>query len=333
MKEILEKYKDDGLVYSQAHPTLPLTIYNYTDKCTWENAWDEITLQARGIVVDDLGNVVSRPFNKFFNLSEGKTNVTDDYVIYEKLDGSFIQLFYYEGVWVVSSRGSFTSEQAVWAQEMLENYNLDLLSTEFTYCFELIKKENRIVVKYNFEGLILTGAFHICSGIEIEIDLIPIFEKVERYSSDASLLELHTLIKDDEEGFVIRFSNGERCKIKGAEYLRLHKAMSEMSTTAVWECLKNGTSVTEKLQDFPDEWFHLIREYEQELIQNSIDLFIDVDRTYRIMTQGLPNNIDGGSFARLIKGHKYEHYFFSLRNGKDITERIWKNLKPTYKKL
>ena len=87
--QTLKQYEQDGLLYSQTHPTLPLTIYNYTDKVQWENLWDEITLSCRGLVVDSLGNIVARPFKKFFNLSEGKTNTTDKYEIFEKLDGCF----------------------------------------------------------------------------------------------------------------------------------------------------------------------------------------------------------------------------------------------------
>jgi hypothetical protein len=57
--ETLEKYYEDGLLYKQTHPTLPLTIWNYTPKVQYENIWDEITLQCRGMVTDDNGNVVA----------------------------------------------------------------------------------------------------------------------------------------------------------------------------------------------------------------------------------------------------------------------------------
>lgn len=139
MKNILDKYVEDGLLYSQVHPTLPLTIYNYTDKCTWENLWDEITLMSRGLVVDDLGNIVARPFKKFFNLSEGKTKVTNNYTIFEKLDGSLGILFFYGGNWIFASRGSFTSEQAIKGKELLDKVcNYNLLDKNNTYCFEII---------------------------------------------------------------------------------------------------------------------------------------------------------------------------------------------------
>lgn len=48
------------------HPTLPLTVYNYTNSCQYTRAWTPVTTAARGLVVDDAGNVIARPWAKFF---------------------------------------------------------------------------------------------------------------------------------------------------------------------------------------------------------------------------------------------------------------------------
>lgn len=329
MKNILNKYVEDGLLYSQVHPALPLTIYNYTDKVQWENLWDDVTLSARGLVVDDLGNVVARPFKKFFNLSEGKTVVTNDYEIYTKYDGSLGILFFFGGEWVFASRGSFTSEQAVKGFELLSKYDFKSLDKSNTYCFEVIFKENRIVVDYgDYEDVILTGVFNTETGEEQPINcwLLP-YAKVHK--KDASLENLHDDIKDNEEGYVVRFSNGERCKIKGAEYLRLHKLMSEMSTTAVWECLKNGDSILEILKDVPDEYFDAISEYEMHLIYKFKEIEDEVWEKYLEI-----GKVDlDKDFAEVIKDYKYKHLLFSLRNGKRIDEQIYRLIKPEYRRL
>ena len=138
VNEILNKYHEDNLVYKQIHPTLPLTIWNYSEKVQYDNLWDDITLQTRGLVTDDKGNVVARPFKKFFNMEEGKHTPTPDFDVYEKMDGSCIILFNYEGEWVFASRGSFTSEQAVKAKELSGNFNLHKLNKDYTYVFEII---------------------------------------------------------------------------------------------------------------------------------------------------------------------------------------------------
>ncbi|NBU99435.1 MAG: hypothetical protein EBS19_14710 [Spirochaetia bacterium] len=68
MLEKLNEYHEKGLVYKQIHPTLPLTIWNYSEKVQYENLWDEITLMCRGLVTDNDGNIIARPFKKFFNI-------------------------------------------------------------------------------------------------------------------------------------------------------------------------------------------------------------------------------------------------------------------------
>jgi len=75
MLNILNDYKERGLLYSQIHPTLPLTIWNYTEKVQYESLWDEVTLSARGLVTDGNGRVVARPFSKFFNIEEVKVKL------------------------------------------------------------------------------------------------------------------------------------------------------------------------------------------------------------------------------------------------------------------
>jgi hypothetical protein len=83
---ILNKYLKDGRLINQTHPTLPLIIWNYGTKTQYDNLWDDITTQTRGLVTDDKGNIVARPFKKFFNDSEKKHTPTPDFDVYDKLE-------------------------------------------------------------------------------------------------------------------------------------------------------------------------------------------------------------------------------------------------------
>jgi len=94
MLETLNKYYEDGWLIKQTHPTLPLTIWNYSQTTQYEGKWDEVTLQCRGLVTDTDGNVVARPFKKFFNMEEEKHTETEEYEVYEKMDGSLGIAFY-----------------------------------------------------------------------------------------------------------------------------------------------------------------------------------------------------------------------------------------------
>lgn len=137
--QTLEKYYEEGWLIKQTHPNLPLTIWNYSQQTQYEGKWDEITLQCRGLVtMNETGEVVARPFRKFFNMEEKKHTPTEQYDVYAKMDGSLIITFYLWGSWVFASRGSFTSDQALKAKELSSKYPLDKLDKNKTYCFEII---------------------------------------------------------------------------------------------------------------------------------------------------------------------------------------------------
>ena len=67
----LEDYCDKGYIRKSKHPILPLTIYNYTEKTTWEGKWDNITTYTRGLVIDHTQkpSVFIQGPKKFFNTS------------------------------------------------------------------------------------------------------------------------------------------------------------------------------------------------------------------------------------------------------------------------
>jgi len=140
MLNTLETYYQNGLLHKQTHPKYDLTIWNYTPKVQYERLWDDITLQCRGLVTNSKGDIVARPFKKFFNYEEHKPEdiPNEDYEVYEKMDGSLGILFNYAGEWVMATRGSFTSPQAIKGKELLGKYPLDKLNKNNTYLFEII---------------------------------------------------------------------------------------------------------------------------------------------------------------------------------------------------
>jgi RNA ligase len=349
--ETLEKYYEDGLLYKQTHPTLPLTIWNYTPKVQYENIWDEITLQCRGMVTDDNGNVVARPFKKFFNIEEGKHTPTSEFEVYEKMDGSLGILFNYEGEWVFATRGSFTSEQSVKGFEMLQKYDYQKLHKDYTYLFEIIYNENRIVVKYLFEDLVLLGMINTETGYEVDLhhegndmrlkNLIHNleFKVVKQYDGIEDYTKLKSLIDNNAEGFVVRFSNGDRMKIKGEEYIRLHKIMTNVSTTGIWEMLSNGDNVNELLKDVPDEFYKKIQNYVRDLKYNYVQISEMAGKLHDGFRYGKYNDVDPEptkkEFAEFVfKQQKVLHpVMFAMWDKKKYDKIIWNILKPEFEKL
>jgi hypothetical protein len=341
MLEKLNQYYEDGLLYKQVHPTLPLTIWNYTEKVQYENLWDEVTLMCRGLVTDDTGDIVATPFQKFFNIEEGKFEPTEKFEVYEKMDGSLGIVFWYRGQWVVATRGSFTSDQANKAREILRKYNTDIMFRHLTFCFEIIYPENRIVLDYgNEEKLVLLGTFDK-NGKEMDVEIWSQwgFDVVKKYDGIKDFKELKSMVKDDQEGFVVRFSNGDRVKVKGVEYLRLHKIMTNVTTTGIWEYLKNGEDVMELLKDVPDEFYKKIENYIKDLRYSYFQISEDVGKKFDYMMYGKYNDkepiTDRKEFAEwvLTQPKHMSGILFRMFDKKDYSEIIWNLIRPEFKKL
>jgi hypothetical protein len=98
MLETLERYHEEGLLHKQTHPTLDLTIWNYSPKVQYEKLWDDITMQCRGLITNSRGEIVARPFKKFFNYEEHSPEEipNESFEVFEKMDGSLGIIFYYE---------------------------------------------------------------------------------------------------------------------------------------------------------------------------------------------------------------------------------------------
>jgi RNA ligase len=339
--DTLVKYKDDGWLLSQNHPTLPLIIWNYSQTTQYENYWDEITLSCRGLVTDNEGNIVAKPFDKFFNIEEGKFEPTEKFEVYEKMDGSLGIVFWYQGQWVVATRGSFTSDQAIKAREILRKYNTDIMFRHLTFCFEIIYPENRIVLDYgNDEKLVLLGTFDK-NGKEVDSSIWSQwgFDVVKKYDGINDYKELKQMIKNDQEGFVVKFSNGDRIKVKGVEYLRLHKIMTNVTTTGVWEYLKNGEDVMELLKDVPDEFYNKIKSYVKDLRYAYFQISEDAGKKFDYMMYGKYNDKepieDRKEFAEwvLTQPKHLSGILFRMFDKKDYSEIIWNLIRPEFKKL
>lgn len=335
-KDILERYVADGWLISQTHPTMPLTIYNYSQATQYEAKWDEVTLQCRGLVVDDMGTIVARPFKKFFNVEENKHIATNEFEIYEKMDGSLGIIFYYKGEWVFASRGSFTSEQAIKGNELLIKYDLDLLSPGYTYLFEIIYPENRIVCQYDYEDLVLLGGIEITDGGEINVYdeyYTSNFNVVKKYDFK-DYTEIQKLNWENHEGFIVKFSNGERCKIKFADYVKLHRVLTNCSSYDVWKNLMTfGKLPEEMLKDVPDEFYDWVNRLELRLRKEyDYVLHLHMSQFSSILCSGLERK----EFA--LRVQELEGYnqgiMFAIHNGKGdkVEQLIWKMIKPKYEK-
>lgn len=336
-EEILVGYVERGLLQYQVHPEYPnLKIYNYTPKTQYEKLWDDVTLVCRGLVMDG-DVVVARPFGKFFNFSEHNPDEIPNtsFEVFEKMDGSLGILFYYDNKWILSSRGSFTSEQAVRAKEMMDSLNLyDSLNPEYTYMFEIIYATNRIVCKYNFEDLVLLGAIRTKDAKELPYSDLPKgFTIVKRYENK-TLEELFCTsnIEENREGYTIRFSNGFRIKVKSDWYVRMHRILTNVTNVTIWEYLKDNLPFDEILDRVPDEFYNSVRNVKEKLTADYLEIEKAAVDAYNVIK---PLCEDRKTFAlKAISDYPdVKHILFKMMDGKDYSQAIWDMVRPDFQRL
>lgn len=243
---LLERYKTNDSVSIKSKDGLHIIKYKNLG-VDWEN--EEIR-NARGLILNDNGEVVARPFTKFFNLHEliGRENLSlevqnlsreDDgpIEVTDKRDGSMVIAFYNNGLKFASS-GALESEHA----DMFHNASkrlrskdtygkIEELSKTYTILLEYTSPDNRVVLEYDEEKLILIGLIETKTGIdhtmkeikEITYGFGVEYVEVLTMSNLAQVLEYIENTKDIE-GVVVLFTDTmKRIKIKTEDYFTKHK--------------------------------------------------------------------------------------------------------------
>jgi len=252
-------------------------IWNYNARCQWEKEWNEYTSIARGLITDTEGNIIARPFPKFFNLNEMEETRLENLpveipLISEKLDGSLGIQYIEDGKIKIATRGSFESEQAIWATKWIQDtHSIEEFREDWTYLYEIIYPENKIVVDYkNRRELVLLAVINTDTGEEedyrnIDVKLRMNWANHYNISSIDQIIKLLPDLNNNEEGFVAYYSNGLRVKFKSEEYCRLYKLLTRFSTISIWENLKAGTDFTEILDRVPQEFAEWVKNEKQAL--------------------------------------------------------------------
>jgi len=336
---ILNDYIEKGLVVKNNHPTLPLSIYNYTRKTQYEKLWDNITKSCRGLILDNQGNVIAKSFDKFFNLEEhSPTEIpNEEFEVYEKLDGSLGILFWYQGKWIIASKGSFTSEQSIKAKQILdEKYNVEPIPKGYTTLVEIIYPQNRIVCDYGSdESLVVLSMISNANGKELEYDSLLLINKetnipvVKKYDGIQDYKSLKSTISKEREGYVVKFRSGLRMKIKGEDYVYLHKLLTEFSNVDIWEYLKDNKDLNVLLDKVPDEFDSWVKTTIKDLVVRYENILKDYTEIFNELKS---KNLEQKDFAENAKGYDHPSILFSMLNGKDVSPFIWKLIKPEYSK-
>lgn len=191
--------------------------------------------------------------------------------------------------------------------------------------------QNRIVVDYgDYEGLVLLGTFDN-NGKEYDIDIWRQygFDVVKKYDGIQDYKTLKSSISKEREGYVIKFRSGLRVKIKGEDYVYLHRLLTEFSSVDIWEYLKDKKDITTLLDSVPDEFDSWVKNTVKDLVDKYENILKDYTEIFNELKS---KNLDTKEFAENAKRYEHPSILFSMLNGKDVSPYIWKMIKPEFRK-
>lgn len=331
---------NERLVARRVHPTEPLAILNYTERCQYERGlWSPVTMACRGLIYHtETLEVVARPFRKFFNYGQAEAPAValDAWVVVaDKLDGSLGILYPSSEGWSIATRGAFTSDQALHATALYrEQYAGFAVPAGLTLLFEIIYPENRIVVDYkDRDDLVLLGAVEIATGRSLPA-LDP--RLVEWPGSRAMMLAECTVAEAlalpprlNAEGVVLHLlDTDERVKVKQEDYVKLHRIVTGFNERVVWEHLSAGKPLADLLTPLPDEFHDWANRIASALEAAVAADALEIERAYANLVASLPEGWGRKEFAAQAKAHPMPWGLFARLDGKDYHPAIWKNHYP-----
>ncbi len=334
----LHDFVANGYCTRRRHARLPLWIYNYSQRTQFDfkaHDWPDVLRDARGLVLDEEGHIVARGFAKFFNLSQLTALPNGPPEFWEKVDGSLILMFVYEGQRVFSTRGSFESDQALWAHSWFsQNAPHYTPPAGETVLMEAVYPGNRIVVDYaGLEELVSLGSVDL-HGVDTAtwLALPEPIRRARFYGTQ----DPHTIPETEGEGFVLRWPDGTRAKVKLDEYVRLHRLIFGTSTKTIWAALRAGETPDETTVDLPVELRDWIRD--QTALQRANHAAVRAEvQGFVDQAQGL-GLIEGPrkEFAAWVTSHPeikkrgLSGLVFRMADGRESTDEIWRCVEPVY---
>jgi hypothetical protein len=288
---------------------------------------DPIVRLCRGIILDsrDDWRVVNYTYSKFGNYGEGYADKIDlsSTRFYEKVDGSLIQMYWFNNQWNVATSGTpdaggnvgdfgFTFKELFW--KVWNELGCRLPdNTDCCYAFELCTKFNKVVIHHEKDCIILHGGRNLKTFKELN----PIIEannykwecvKTFPFDSFEAMLEAAKSINGlEQEGFVACDDKYNRIKLKAASYVHLAhlKDSCGASKRQMLEIIRNNES-EEFLAYFPefkDIFFDIKVKFEHLVgqIEGFYEAIKDID--------------DRKSFALKATTQKFSGLLFAMKFG------------------
>lgn len=280
----LDSMRRNGYIRQARHPELPYVSECYTKQTMFERAWTHETRTCRGLIWNtETGEVVARPFSKFFNWGEPSCPIIqpDEWVkVWDKLDGSLGIVYDTPVGPAVATKNSFQSAQAEHGTQVLRSrYGYWDSTPGVTTLLEIIYPGNRIVLDYgDLDDLFWLCDVDIATGRTKDRQWYhPVFPEPHLLGGGLFLEMADTFIdlqRQNCEGVVIHaYDRDIRVKMKQKDYLELHKVATGLNKKALWTMLSQGKGIDEILTGIPEE----LHDWAFPILQDICTKYTDLD--------------------------------------------------------
>lgn len=331
--KVIEYIKEHGLDALEKNYSIKVNRYvdrvvlNYNQIDSPKH--DPIVKECRALILSypDF-NILSRSFDRFFNYGEDQNTKDFDVsksIVYEKLDGTLINLYYDEKTWHFATRkmafaegyntfGSSTYQSM--CLQALNDMDIDFyeftskLNKDFTYIFEITSPKNRVVKHYHETKLTHLATRNKLTGDYVDEVLegfpVPKIYKLDADNIFESLKELPAM----DEGYVCAIGSW-RIKIKNPSYLAISNLRENAIISEKRICyLVVQNDFEEYLGYFPEDE-HLFIPY--------IDKYESIMLDIKTLWDEVKGIEDQKEFAMKVKDKPYGFVLFQLRKNPDLT--------------
>jgi hypothetical protein len=319
-----------------------LVVLNY---CQIESKKTCAMAQECRSLVLELGSwkIVSRSFNRFFNYGEEPCPAIDiQYMTaFEKMDGSLIGLFEYDGEWMYRTRSVIMPvsgingwevtwkshiEQALGHLYMLKGGEV-VLNPRYTYIMEMTSPENRVVTKYASPSpqMTLLASRHNEKGHYNPLDVnggvahhqgwgMP---KAYSFDTISDCLTAAKELRDLQEGYVLYDRHGVPvCKLKNPAYVAAHHLRGEGLNPKRIKDLIIMNEVSEYLAIFPED---------RKMFEPYMDAYRDLGLAlFEYLDLSYDTDLTQKEFALKIAHLPFKGVLFTLRKDRLGVTDAWK---------
>lgn len=297
--------------------------------------------ECRGLIFAPDGTILARRFHKFFNAGEradillqdvANKMATMDYVIMEKLDGSMIspiprvdirssnEVQFRLGTKMGITDVALQAEAWLVGKKNYVEFINYCLSVGLTPIFEWCSSQQRIVLEYAEDNLILTAMRYNVHGTYFT------YEEMERYARTFNIPLVKTLDKSltidqvknltDSEGIVIRFDDGHMVKVKSDWYCKIHKVKDDVCSESKVLDLIINEKIDDVLPILMDEDKARVEAYRRS-VSNSVKKFsVALTEEYHKILDTIGRRplalVSKKDFALFIQDHRFKGLLFKF---------------------